>query len=152
PRERTGGSNSSGARINLNSGILNPDLLAPELGPEVATVWGRCRLRDRMEAAGTGMRSIVWGVLIHQAGSRTPAAWGLASGDRGDDASITARPAKNPGALPGLARLPAPGAPEPRAACGGTGKGSGPEERDRVPTAFRGGPRSGTALAATDPG
>ena len=77
-----------------------------------------------MEAAGTGMRSIVWGVLVHQAGSRTPTAWGLASGDRGDDGSITARPAKNQGALPGLATLATPRAPEPRATYGGTGKGS----------------------------
>src|SRR5262245_22223588 len=29
PKEPTGGSNSPGARINLNSGILNPDLLSP---------------------------------------------------------------------------------------------------------------------------
>jgi hypothetical protein len=50
PKERTGGSNSPGARINLNSGILNPELLSPELGPEVAALWGKCRLRDRMDA------------------------------------------------------------------------------------------------------
>jgi hypothetical protein len=50
PKERTGGSNSPGARINLNSGILNADLLTPELGPEVAALWGKCRLRDRMDA------------------------------------------------------------------------------------------------------
>lgn len=42
PKERTGGSNSPGARINLNSGILNPELFVPELGPEVATLWGKC--------------------------------------------------------------------------------------------------------------
>jgi hypothetical protein len=50
PKERTGGSNSPGARINLNSGILNPELLSPELGPELAALWGRSRLRDRMDA------------------------------------------------------------------------------------------------------
>ena len=38
------------ARINLNSGILNPELLSPELGPKVATLWGKCRLQDRMDA------------------------------------------------------------------------------------------------------
>ena len=37
-------------RINLNSGILNPELLSPELGPKVATLWGKCRLQDRMHA------------------------------------------------------------------------------------------------------
>jgi len=38
------------ARINLNSGILNPELLSPELGPKVATLWGKCGLQDRMDA------------------------------------------------------------------------------------------------------
>jgi len=38
------------ARINLNSGILNPELLSPELGPKVATLWGKCRLQDRIDA------------------------------------------------------------------------------------------------------
>src|SRR5438552_3938460 len=50
PKERTGGSNSPGARLNLNSGVLNPELLAPELGPEVTTLWSKSRLRDRMDA------------------------------------------------------------------------------------------------------
>ena len=50
PEERTGGSSSPGARINLNSGVLNPERLAPELGAEVAALWGKCRLRDRMDA------------------------------------------------------------------------------------------------------
>jgi hypothetical protein len=48
--ERSGGANSPGARINLNSGILNPGLLARKLGPEVATLWAKGRLRDRMDA------------------------------------------------------------------------------------------------------
>src|SRR5262245_41650581 len=39
PKERTGGSNSPGARINLNSGLLNPELLAPEVGPKVTVLW-----------------------------------------------------------------------------------------------------------------
>lgn len=50
PKECTGGSNSPGARINLNSGVLNPELLAPELGRDVKTLWGKSRLRDRMDA------------------------------------------------------------------------------------------------------
>ena len=50
PKERSGGANSPGARINLNSGILNPELLAPKLGVEVATLWAKGRLRDRMDA------------------------------------------------------------------------------------------------------
>lgn len=50
PKERTGGSNSPGARINLNSGALNPELLAPELGPKVTMLWEKSRLRDRIDA------------------------------------------------------------------------------------------------------
>jgi hypothetical protein len=50
PKERSGGAHSPGARINLNSGILNPELLAPKLGVEVATLWAKGRLRDRMDA------------------------------------------------------------------------------------------------------
>jgi hypothetical protein len=50
PMERSGGANSPGARINLNSGILNPALLALKLGPKVATLWAKGRLRDRMDA------------------------------------------------------------------------------------------------------
>jgi hypothetical protein len=50
PKERTGGENSPGARINLNSGILNPELLAEIYAPEVSRVWERRRLRDRMDA------------------------------------------------------------------------------------------------------
>jgi hypothetical protein len=49
PKERSGGANSPGARINLNSGILNPALLALKLGPEVATLWAKGRLRERMD-------------------------------------------------------------------------------------------------------
>ena len=50
PQEQTGGSNSPGARLNLNSGILDPELLAPKLAVEVATLWAKGRLRDRMDA------------------------------------------------------------------------------------------------------
>jgi hypothetical protein len=50
PKERTGGGNSPGARVNLGSVILNPELLAPELGPEVLALWAKGRLRDRMDA------------------------------------------------------------------------------------------------------
>jgi hypothetical protein len=48
PKERTGGENSPGARINLNSGLLNPELLAEVYAPEVSRVWERSRLRDRV--------------------------------------------------------------------------------------------------------
>ncbi len=50
PKERTGGENSPGARINLNSGVLNPKLLAQRFGPKVSEVWEKGRLRDRIDA------------------------------------------------------------------------------------------------------
>jgi hypothetical protein len=55
PKERTGGENSPGARINLNSGLLNPNLLAQRFGPEMAGVWEKSRLRDRID-----------GVIVHE--------------------------------------------------------------------------------------
>jgi len=50
PKERTGGENSTGARINLNSGVLNPMLLAQRFGPQTSEVWEMGRLRDRIDA------------------------------------------------------------------------------------------------------
>ena len=38
------------ARINLNSGILNPEPFAPKLGTEVASLWAKGRLGDRIAA------------------------------------------------------------------------------------------------------
>jgi hypothetical protein len=50
PKERTGGGISPGARINLNNGVLNPDLLVPHPSPAVSSIWCRARLRDRCDA------------------------------------------------------------------------------------------------------
>ena len=50
PKERSGGANSPGTRINLNSGILNPELLGPKLGSVVTRLWAKGRLRDRIDA------------------------------------------------------------------------------------------------------
>jgi hypothetical protein len=50
PKERTGGENSPGARINLNSGVLNPKLLAQRFGPQISRAWEKARLRDRIDA------------------------------------------------------------------------------------------------------
>jgi hypothetical protein len=49
PKERTGGI-SPGARINLNSGVFNPDLLVPHPSPTVSSIWRKARLRDRCDA------------------------------------------------------------------------------------------------------
>jgi len=50
PKERTGGGISPGARINLNSGIFNPELLAGHPNPGVSSIWERARSRDRFDA------------------------------------------------------------------------------------------------------
>src|SRR5262249_36278959 len=50
PKERTGGGLSPGARINLNSGVLNPELLVPHPSPTVSSIWEGTRLRDRCNA------------------------------------------------------------------------------------------------------
>ena len=50
PKRKVGWRQFTGARINLNSGILNPELLAPKPGAEVAALWAKGRLRDRMDA------------------------------------------------------------------------------------------------------
>jgi hypothetical protein len=50
PKERTGGGISPGARINLNSGVFNPELLVPHPSPSVASIWAKARLRDRCDA------------------------------------------------------------------------------------------------------
>ena len=38
------------ARINLNSGVFNPELLVPHPSPTVSSIWGKARLRDRCDA------------------------------------------------------------------------------------------------------
>jgi hypothetical protein len=49
PAGTTGGS-IVGRRIAINSGVLNPGLLADSYGPNVAQVWADSRLRDRIDA------------------------------------------------------------------------------------------------------
>ncbi len=50
PYEETGGGNSAGGRINVDSGVLNPALLAKPYGRRADKVWGASRLRDRIDA------------------------------------------------------------------------------------------------------
>jgi hypothetical protein len=50
PKERTGGGISPGSRINLNSGVFNPELLVPHPSPTVSSIWAKSRLRDRCDA------------------------------------------------------------------------------------------------------
>jgi hypothetical protein len=50
PHERDGGGNSTGGRLNVDSGVLNPDLLTRDYGEDAGALWARSRLRDRIDA------------------------------------------------------------------------------------------------------
>ena len=45
-----GGNVTHVGRINVDAGVLNPELLTPSYGPAVARVWAKARLRDRIDA------------------------------------------------------------------------------------------------------
>ena len=47
PRDKIGGSNGAGARLTVDSGVFNPDLMAEK---PAAKVWAEARLRDRLDA------------------------------------------------------------------------------------------------------
>ena len=48
PEENTGGGNVPGMRLTVDSGVLNPELMAAR--PEAGPIWEKARLRDRMDA------------------------------------------------------------------------------------------------------
>jgi hypothetical protein len=50
PDEGTGGGVTIGRGINVDSGILNPELLGDPAAGGVARAWSRARLRDRIDA------------------------------------------------------------------------------------------------------
>lgn len=50
PDETRGGTNDEWGRLYVDSGVLNPELNAAEIGPEAASVWAGARVRDRIEA------------------------------------------------------------------------------------------------------
>jgi len=50
PDETIGGSNGTGRRLFVDSGVLNPELNAEVIGPEASQVWAKSRLRDRIDA------------------------------------------------------------------------------------------------------
>jgi hypothetical protein len=50
PHQSSGGRNIYRRGINLDSGILNPDLLDEFPDPEVRSEWAHARLRDRADA------------------------------------------------------------------------------------------------------
>jgi hypothetical protein len=49
PSERDGGGITPDG-INVDSGVLNPQLYAEEIGPHAAAIWEKARLRDRIDA------------------------------------------------------------------------------------------------------
>jgi hypothetical protein len=50
PHERDGGGVATGGRINVDSGVLNPEFNAERIGPRAQALWERSRLRDRIAA------------------------------------------------------------------------------------------------------
>jgi hypothetical protein len=50
PHEANGGGVTVGRGINVDSGVLNPNLLGDPAGGGIARTWSRARLRDRMDA------------------------------------------------------------------------------------------------------
>jgi hypothetical protein len=50
PDEGTGGGVTVGRGINVDSGILNPELLGDPASGGAARAWSRSRLRDRIDA------------------------------------------------------------------------------------------------------
>jgi hypothetical protein len=50
PHERDGGGNGTGGRLNLDSGVLNPELLTRDYGEEAGALWAKSGLRDRIDA------------------------------------------------------------------------------------------------------
>lgn len=51
PDERDGGGNGPGGRLNVDSGVLNPELLKDHPRPGAASAWAKARLRDRIDAS-----------------------------------------------------------------------------------------------------
>ncbi len=51
PHERDAGGLSTGGRINVDSGVLNPGWNAARIGLKASAMWARSRLRDRIDAA-----------------------------------------------------------------------------------------------------
>jgi hypothetical protein len=50
PDEMVGGTNGTGRRLFVDSGVLNPTLNARDNGPEATKVWAKSRLRDRIDS------------------------------------------------------------------------------------------------------
>ncbi len=50
PDETIGGSNGTGRRLFVDSGVLNPELNAAVIGPEASRLRAKSRMRDRIDA------------------------------------------------------------------------------------------------------
>jgi hypothetical protein len=50
PYENSGGGVSTGGRINVDSGVFNPDLMNESYGKRATRTWRKSRLRDRIDA------------------------------------------------------------------------------------------------------
>jgi hypothetical protein len=72
PHERTGGGNVSGRRITVDSGVLNPELGAPVMGPRALGLWRKSRLRDRIDATIVHEYEEAEGLSHEEAVARAP--------------------------------------------------------------------------------
>ena len=50
PDEMTGGGNGPGSRINVDSGVMNLDLLVKDYNEHASKLWAASRLKDRIDA------------------------------------------------------------------------------------------------------
>jgi hypothetical protein len=50
PFEREGGGINHAGQVNIDSGMLNPELLTEDYGTKAGRLWARSRLRDRQDA------------------------------------------------------------------------------------------------------
>ena len=50
PHERDGGGNGPGGCVNVDSGVLDPELLTEAYSKKTAKLWRKSRLRDRIDA------------------------------------------------------------------------------------------------------
>jgi hypothetical protein len=71
PNEGDGGGVSTGERINLHSGMLNPDLMAP-FGPEADAAWKKASVRTWMDSGIAHEYEEGNGYSHHEAIERAP--------------------------------------------------------------------------------
>ncbi len=72
PGEIIGGSHGTGRRLFVDSGTLNPEPNAEDIGPEASRLWAKSRLRDRIDAVIAHEHLEAQGVSHHEVVQRAP--------------------------------------------------------------------------------